>query len=81
VEQLKERIDALQSALERLGESLSSFASKDLTANPVIHTQIRDSVIKRFEFCVDLFWKCLKDYLYQKYGVNVASPKSSFREC
>lgn len=41
----------------------------------------RDSVIKRFELCYDLLWKCLKDYLTDQFGIEVASPKKVFQEC
>lgn len=41
---------------------------------------IRDSIIKRFELCYDLFWKCLKDLLEQKFGILINSPKKVFQE-
>jgi len=41
---------------------------------------IRDSVIKRFEFTYELCWKNAKVYLYDKFGVDVFSPKDVFRE-
>lgn len=40
----------------------------------------RDSTIKRFELCYDLFWKIIKDYLYDIHGIEVASPKKTFQE-
>ncbi|MDR3643031.1 MAG: HI0074 family nucleotidyltransferase substrate-binding subunit [Candidatus Doudnabacteria bacterium] len=41
---------------------------------------VRDSAIKRFEFCFDLSWKTLKAFLEERHGINVASPKEAFRE-
>lgn len=41
---------------------------------------IRDSVIKRFEYCFELCWKTSKVFLGDKFGVNVFSPKECFRE-
>jgi len=41
---------------------------------------VRDSAIKRFEFCFDLAWKLLKTLLEEKKGVICASPKDCFRE-
>jgi nucleotidyltransferase substrate binding protein (TIGR01987 family) len=41
---------------------------------------IRDSVIKRFEFCFDLSWKLIKTCLEVKNGVVCVSPKNCFRE-
>jgi nucleotidyltransferase substrate binding protein (TIGR01987 family) len=63
-----------------LEESLDSFADKE-SKTPQQHSKARDSVIKRFEFCFDLLWKCLKDYLEKQCGINIASPKATFREC
>ncbi len=41
---------------------------------------IRDSVIKRFEYCFELCWKTSKVFLSDKFGVSVFSPKECFRE-
>ena len=80
MEPIKLRADILATALERLEESLSSFADKE-SKSPQRHSESRDSVIKRFEFCFDLLWKCLKDYLEKQCGISAASPKTVFREC
>ena len=39
---------------------------------------IRDSAIKRFEFCFDLAWKCIKSYA-RKEGVECFSPRSCLK--
>ena len=41
---------------------------------------MRDSAIKRFEFCFDLAWKILKAYMEEAHNVKCVSPKSCFRE-
>lgn len=41
---------------------------------------IRDAVIKRFEFTFELAWKTGKILLSEIYGIEAASPKSTFRE-
>lgn len=41
---------------------------------------IRDSVIKRFEYCFELCWKTSKVFLSDQFGVSVFSPKECFRE-
>jgi nucleotidyltransferase substrate binding protein (TIGR01987 family) len=41
----------------------------------------RDSSIKRFEICHGIFWKILKDYLYDNFSIDIASPKKVFQEC
>jgi nucleotidyltransferase substrate binding protein (TIGR01987 family) len=61
----------LKRALARLEEALA------LPKNDIV----RDSVIQRFEFTVELSWKALQKYL-QMEGVLLASisPKNLFRE-
>jgi nucleotidyltransferase substrate binding protein (TIGR01987 family) len=41
---------------------------------------MRDSVIQRFEFTLDLAWKAAQTYLLEIHGIEVRSPKSCFRE-
>lgn len=72
------RIKSLEMALNRLNESINFFKKEGKSSQ--FYTQLRDSVIQRFEFCVDIFWKCLKDNIEAKHGIKVASPKSAFRE-
>ncbi len=64
-------------ALQRLNESVVLLHSH---IDAPLYLQIRDSVIQRFEFSVDLFWKCFKDHLEIQHGLKIASPKSVFRE-
>ncbi len=54
-------------------ESLDEVLAKEKTAI------IRDSVIKRFEYCFELGWKSAKIMLATKFGVEVFSPKEVFR--
>ncbi len=42
---------------------------------------IRDSLIKRFEFCYELTWKFIKDYVEKFHDISIASPKKVFNEC
>ena len=39
----------------------------------------RDGLIQRFEFCFEIMWKCGKDYLYDREGLDAASPKKVIR--
>ncbi len=41
---------------------------------------IRDSMIQRFEYTVEAFWKMLKAYLSEEKGIEAVSPKSVIRE-
>ena len=78
---INDRLQALNKALFRLSESLELFSKEKQHIDPVRYNQERDSVIKRFEFSIDLFWKNLKDLLMTVHGIELASPKSIFREC
>ena len=40
----------------------------------------RDSSIKRFEFSYELGWKVSKEFLRNRFGLEIASPKECFRE-
>lgn len=65
-----------EKALAIFDRVLCKFKEKN---NPNIE-EIRDSVIIRFEFAYELFWKCVKETLADNYGVIVASPKTTFIE-
>lgn len=41
---------------------------------------VRDSIIQRFEYSAELFWKFLKDYLAEKQNIEVLSPNNVMRE-
>lgn len=41
---------------------------------------VRDAAIQRFEYCFEIGWKCLKEWLRSKEGIICNSPKSCFRE-
>jgi nucleotidyltransferase substrate binding protein (TIGR01987 family) len=64
------KLDELKRAIARLKEALS-LPKSDI---------IRDSVIQRFEFTVELSWKVLQRHLKES-GINEAlTPKNTFRE-
>ncbi len=70
MEQLKERVETCQKALNTLSEILS------LPFNVIM----RDASIQRFEYSFESSWKLLKAYLYQVEGLACNSPKECFRE-
>jgi len=61
-------------------EAINTFTGDTIIQGTLLYDQIRDSVIKRLEFCFDLFWKYLKDFLEEEHGILVASPKATLRE-
>ncbi len=75
------RLKELESAFSRLKEAYlktkeSKMDEKKLDDYPFF----RDSSIQRFEFTVELFWKCIKDYLEVKEGVLCESPKKCIKK-
>ena len=82
MEKLNERLKSLKSALKNFKKSIDRLITIR-AATPIDSDELmayRDSVIKRFEICYDLAWKCLKDFLEKDYGIQVASPKKVFQE-
>ncbi|MCX6274356.1 MAG: HI0074 family nucleotidyltransferase substrate-binding subunit [Bacteroidetes bacterium] len=57
------------SALKRLEEVLQ------IPADDII----RDSAIQRFEFTIELAWKCIKLFLEEKKGIVCLAPKDCLR--
>lgn len=64
------QLDELKRAIRRLREAL------DLPKSDII----RDSVIQRFEFTVELSWKALQRYLKASGISESLTPKNTFRE-
>ncbi len=73
----KDRIEDLELVLARLEEVIIEF---DKNENPSIHGIMRDSLIKRFEMSIDVFWKSVKDFLADHHGLVVNGPKNVFKE-
>lgn len=71
------RLQVLRAALSRLDESLGVLHRTEVE---FFYTQVRDSVIQRFEFSTDIFWKCLKDVVFLRFGIAVASPRGALRD-
>lgn len=71
---LENKYTAFSTALERLKEAIDLYQKQE---NPVL----LDGTIQRFEFCVELGWKLLKEYLeFEKLG-EFNSPRSTIKEC
>lgn len=67
-----------------LSLKLEEFKKAVLSLREVVDKEkgdiIRDSVIKRFEYCFELCWKTAKILLSDKFGIEVFSPKECFRQ-
>ncbi|SMO55739.1 nucleotidyltransferase substrate binding protein, HI0074 family [Balnearium lithotrophicum] len=73
---LEKLVKDFEKALERLEEAYLRARNSNESDYPFF----RDSAIQRFEFTVEIFWKCIKTYLREKEGIECRSPKSCVRE-
>jgi nucleotidyltransferase substrate binding protein (TIGR01987 family) len=74
-EKLVSRIAYFQKLLKTLREALVRL--QKITPGNELYEPLRDSLIKRFEYCIDMFWKMLREFIIEQHGVDVpASPKA-----
>lgn len=64
MESLEKRYKIIAQCLDTLYESIDFYQSRRFEE---VHKQLRDSVIQRFEFSFDTFWKFLKEYIELKH--------------
>jgi nucleotidyltransferase substrate binding protein (TIGR01987 family) len=90
MEDVKIKFEVLTKALVRFEEAIAFF-QKIKSLNPtlvrdfdyeLLYQATRDSVIQRFEFSVELFWKYLKIYLgnVKNVKLEINTPKDVMRE-
>lgn len=80
MERLKERHQMILKALSSLNIALKKF--NVCPVHDENYEIIRDSIIKRFEYTMDTFWKFLKEFLLKQHGIEpAASPSKIFRQC
>ena len=70
-EQLKEKYENYNKALEKLKNALERDESDEL---------VLDAVIQRFEFTYELSWKLMKLYLSYSGIAGVRTPRAAFKE-
>lgn len=73
---LEKLVKDFEKALERLKEAYLKAKNSDKDN----YNFFRDSAVQRFEFTVEIFWKCIKSYLREFEGIECRSPKSCIRE-
>jgi len=73
MDKFAEKYEKLQSAIERLRESIDDYEKTNMDS-------VRDGVIQRFEFCTELTWKTLREYLLEQGYTEINSPKSVMRK-
>lgn len=69
----KEKYGKLKQAVQRLQEAIQDYHKNKLDS-------IRDGVIQRFEFCTELTWKTVREYLLDQGHIEINSPKSVMRQ-
>lgn len=82
METIELKYAAIHDALLTLKESLDLLKDPALDALG-LRDQLRDSVIKRFEYSMDTFWKYLREYLEHEHAIvfSKITLNAIFREC
>lgn len=70
---LKDRFNQYKNVVEKLEEVIETY--NDNNSRIIV-----DAMIQRFEFCVELSWKLLKDYLSSENVGDFNSPRSVMKE-
>lgn len=65
----EEKYKKLVSAVVRLEEAIEDYGRTSLSS-------VRDGAIQRFEFCTELAWKTMREYLTEQGYTDINSPKS-----
>lgn len=73
MDRLHEKYEQFEAAVSRLREALEDYRSKPLSS-------VRDGVIQRFEFCAELAWKTMREYLLDQGYTEINSPKAVIRQ-
>lgn len=75
METLAIRRQAINQALKTLHKSIELLKEAE---SKELHETFRDSVIKRFEYSMDTFWKYLKEYIEVHYQetIEIITPKA-----
>ena len=68
MDKLHEKYDRFTAAVARLREALDDYKKFPLDS-------VRDGTIQRFEFCTELAWKTMREYLLDQGYTNINSPK------
>jgi nucleotidyltransferase substrate binding protein (TIGR01987 family) len=93
MDRLAKKYDHLNRAIAIFNQAFLQHTKWKTTLNPQkveglgidyegIVLNLRDSMIQRFEYSIDLLWKYIKSYLYEKLTItpDVVSPNTIIRE-
>ena len=73
MDRLHEKYEQFEAAVFRLREALEDYRSTP-------RSSVRDGVIQRFEFCAELAWKTMREYLLDQGYTEINSPKAVIRQ-
>lgn len=73
MDRMHEKYEQFEAAVSRLREALEDYRSTPLSS-------VRDGVIQRFEFCAELAWKTMREYLLDQGYTEINSPKAVIRQ-
>lgn len=73
MDKLQEKYGKLIQASQRLDEAMADYDRVHLDS-------VRDGVIQRFEFCAELAWKTLREYLLDQGYAEINSPKAVLKQ-
>lgn len=73
MDKLQEKYGKLNQAVDRLEEALCDYEAVKLDS-------VRDGVIQRFEFCTELAWKTMREYLLDQGYSGINSPKAVMKQ-
>ena len=79
---LLDALASLEDAIDYFYECEASFEADSSRQNEKAFLSSRDSIIQRFEYSIDIFWKIAKVYLesVEKIALTVNSPRAIIRE-
>lgn len=82
IEIFLDALQTLEEGLQLFAEYEHIFAQQNSEKNRQFFTTTRDSLIQRFEYCTDLFWKFTRSYLVEveKMDVPMQSPRGIIRQ-
>ncbi len=73
MDKLHEKYKYFTDAVARLREALDDYKKTPLDS-------VRDGTIQRFEFCTELAWKTMREYLLDQGYTNINSPKAVVKQ-
>lgn len=73
MDKLHEKYKYFTDAVARLREALDDYKKMPLDS-------VRDGTIQRFEFCTELAWKTMREYLLDQGYTNINSPKAVIKQ-